>query len=400
MIEAKGHYLESLDLRRELVSLPDNTQPDAADNDQRDLARTLAFLAGLYLDLGMQTEADDAYWKAHVIREELYSKNLRDYDSKFQFARSWNNFGKYQTRQRNLGTALYFFRESEKLRESLNQRQPDNKEYVLEYTSVLTRIAELELFFSEHEPDVAKSLAPTEPLKNAEISSEQEPHVTKQVVQSKAQVKALDRADDALSTCSDLLTGLRSDLLDDTRMDWETGTRLASYLAECRALQARSAMIRLDLAPETGAKDEALVKVRAELLEKARTVVRAAMDEYSKVEERLRDRGEKLTEDELYHYAASRFLSAEIHRKKKPNENEVLDKWNSETAELLKLAIRDFCRLDRGEISRDRAFRSVAGQDWFKHLYDKPAAAPGSELAPAKPQPTPAKPLSAKTSGG
>ena len=100
------------DAERSLVARPDVVN----DDDRRNLARTLGYFGDLYLDLGDLQQADAVYWESHQIREDLSEAKPRDYERKYQLGRSWDNFGGYQTRQRILGSALHFYRQSEKVR--------------------------------------------------------------------------------------------------------------------------------------------------------------------------------------------------------------------------------------------------------------------------------------------
>ena len=95
--EALGHYREALQIRRALVA-----RREATELDRRDLARSLGYVGDLYLEMGDLQQADVAYWESHRIREKLAEANPREYERKFQLARSWDNFGGYQTRRRAL----------------------------------------------------------------------------------------------------------------------------------------------------------------------------------------------------------------------------------------------------------------------------------------------------------
>lgn len=374
---------ESEEVRRRLVDqeVPIRDERIVAisatiDLDRRNLARTLAILGHLYVDMENRREADAAYWESHTLRERLSNEDPRDYERKFQLARSWTNFARYQTRQRMLGTALRFFVESEKLRRDLNQKQPDNKEYVLELASVLNRIAELQLFCAEPETtvDVEIASAPAENAKHAETAKRVE--VLKKV-EVRKRIECLKEADKQLLDCSNLLTNLLEVLKADTlHFDKETGTRAYSFLGECHALQARAEMIRVDL--EGTSKGP-----QVDLYDKARFAARAAWDNYATVEHRFK----LLTPDERYHEAAARFLVMEVHARSRKTNSEKSN-WVDESLDRLNESISiGFRRLAPEEMYRDRAFRTVRDNPKFKEALENLAKNQSILAAPTKDEP-------------
>lgn len=377
MLMAEAKFREAEDLIRGLVD------ESGDDSDRRNLARTLAALANLYVDLDRRQEADAVYWESHVIREELFEKAPRDYERKYQLARSWNNFGRYQTRQRLLGTALYFYCRSEERRTELNQRQPDNKDYVLELTGVLNRIAELELF--EAEPEVEEELLPT--------TDSAEAQDLRRANEQKLRER-LGEADQRLDKCFSLLNELFATLASDAHYDRETGTRAYAILGECRALQARAEMLRLDLSLRTAGEppqansdtkgNSAVLDVNeqgGDQYEKARTAARAAGDMFARIEAR-----QDPTADELYQKAAASFLVMEVHRRSRASNSEKSN-WEDEMLEVLRLSVnRGFRRLAPEEIDRDRAFRRVRENPKFKEIIQNLAKNQGPQAAPSSSQ--------------
>jgi tetratricopeptide (TPR) repeat protein len=93
---AETHFLKSLTLRRQLW------QQDPKDPAYRkDLARSHGYLGDLYLDMGDDKRAREAYQEAKKIREELF-KEMKDrkeelprVEAQFQLARTYENEGNY-----------------------------------------------------------------------------------------------------------------------------------------------------------------------------------------------------------------------------------------------------------------------------------------------------------------
>jgi hypothetical protein len=316
--EALAYYRESEALRRGLVR-----RPDADDSDRHELASTLGSVGALYLDLGRFREADAAYWESHRLREKLAADNPRDLGRKYQLARSWDNFGGYQARQGALETALHFYRQAQKLRREMHQRQPDNKEYTLALTGSLNRVVELELLIAREgidEPRVAESAR-------------------------------------ALDDCSALLAAL----IDDSRGDPAATARAYSRLAECHSLKARLALF--------GARPDAAA------LERALAAARAAWDALEKVKEQRK----RLNAGELYVLAASQAISIEIYLQTRAEHAKNTADLYHPCRQNLTQAINDGDRhLAAQEMARDRAFRSVARTDWFEALMKQAAlGAPG-----------------------
>src|SRR5262249_36559350 len=140
------------------------------------------------------------------------------------------------------------------------QKQPDNKEYTLELTGVLNRIAELELFTAGDGTDATK-------LASARV---------------------------LLKDCSDMLTTL----LEDARDDAAAVARTRARLGECYALLAR-----LDLAA---------AKPDAAAVDRAWATSGTANDAFTKLNEQRNN----LSPSEQYQQAAARFLRLELYLKK------------------------------------------------------------------------------------
>jgi hypothetical protein len=266
-------------------------------------------MGDLYLDLRQFSEADSAYWESHRIREELWNQNKKDPERAFQLARGWENFGRYQSRNSSVATALWFFNKTREMREELCRKQPDNREYASDLIDVLNRMAELKL------------------LSNNALGSKEVADISALLSRSQELVKEV--------------------LADNPGRQNELAT-----LAEIHVLKAR--LLLHDPKPDATRQQAATAALRD-----ARDIL-------------LKQVKRKLTPNDHYTLAADFLLSQEFSaltpngpNGPKSNGSTFTERARQQLTEAVK---EKFSRLTADQVRNDRAFRSVAKEEWFKAL--------------------------------
>ena len=154
--ESLKEFKQALEIRQKLVeNNPDNKE------FLRDLARNFGYQGDVELDEGMFSQAENSYWKSHKIRGKLYKRDATaaaDIEAAFQYARGFTNFGNYHIRLRNFSTARHYFTQAEEIQIQVQQKEPDNLDYILDLATSRLRLAEVGLLQKDDDPAIYTNL--------------------------------------------------------------------------------------------------------------------------------------------------------------------------------------------------------------------------------------------------
>jgi eukaryotic-like serine/threonine-protein kinase len=111
----------------------------------RGLARSHGYLGDIELDLGRTADAEASYNKSHELRRRLAEEPGAELESRFQYARSFRNFGNLHAKARDYAKAEAAYREALAIQDEIVKLDKSVADYQFDRTNSLCRIAELKI---------------------------------------------------------------------------------------------------------------------------------------------------------------------------------------------------------------------------------------------------------------
>jgi serine/threonine-protein kinase len=117
---------------------------------QRGLARSYGYLGDIQLDLGRTADAEGSYKRSQDLRRRLAEEPGAALESRFQYARSYRNFGNLFAQARNYEKAEEAYGTALAIQEEIIKLDKSVADYQFDRTNSLCRIAELKIMAGDN----------------------------------------------------------------------------------------------------------------------------------------------------------------------------------------------------------------------------------------------------------